>query len=266
MKGLNYQVKTFFKKNGPTILTCLSIAGTISTTVLAVKATPKAIKLLDDKKTEKGSKLTVLETIETAAPMYIPSAITGMATIGCILGVNALNRRQQASMMSAYALVENTFKDYRKKIRESYGQETDQKIMDEVISEKADKMYFSSNSIFSSNDLPEDEESCMHTFYDNFSGRYFESTFQAVRNAEYHLNRNFIFGGYADITEWYHFLGLPNTIDDGYIGWSADEFLEGGLYPWIDFDHCKVTLEDGMECYVISFVFGPDCDYLDKEY
>ena len=44
--------RKFFKKNGSTILTCMSVAGVVGTAVMAVKATPKAIELIEAAKNE----------------------------------------------------------------------------------------------------------------------------------------------------------------------------------------------------------------------
>ena len=47
MRKMRFKTKVFFHNNSPTILTCIGAAGMIATTVLAVKATPKALKLLE---------------------------------------------------------------------------------------------------------------------------------------------------------------------------------------------------------------------------
>ena len=121
-----------FHKYSPTILTCLGVAGVIGTTVLAVKATPKAVDLINQAKEEKGEDLTKLEIIDVAAPVYIPSALVGTATIACILGANILNKRSQASLISAYALLDKSYKNYTQKTEELYGEEADAQIKEEV--------------------------------------------------------------------------------------------------------------------------------------
>ena len=67
MKG----VRTGLSKHSPEILTGIGIAGMITTTVLAVKATPKALSLLDDakyadSKDGKPKDLTSTEVVKTA--------------------------------------------------------------------------------------------------------------------------------------------------------------------------------------------------------
>ena len=63
------------KRNIPVILSVLSVVGLAATTVLAIKATPKAMELIKDEKTAKGDDLTTLETIKAAWKPYVPTAI-----------------------------------------------------------------------------------------------------------------------------------------------------------------------------------------------
>ena len=116
MNKLVNKSKRFINRNASTILTCLGSIGVIATSVIAVKATPKALKLLETAKEEKGEELTSFEVIRTAGTIYIPAIITGGSTIACIFGANVLNKRSQAALMSAYALLDNSYKDYKKKV------------------------------------------------------------------------------------------------------------------------------------------------------
>ena len=113
----------FLKRNSSTILTVLGSAGVVATAVLSVKAVPKANKLLDEAYNKKGDALTTAEKIKAAWIAYVPAAITGVSTVACIFGINYLSVRNQASLMSAYALLDNTFKDYRGMANEVYGED-----------------------------------------------------------------------------------------------------------------------------------------------
>jgi len=84
-------MKRFLTKHAPTILTCLGSVGVIATAVTAIRATPKAINLLNDKRLEKGEELTVLESVKTVAPIYIPTAGLAVATIESLNGENTLD-------------------------------------------------------------------------------------------------------------------------------------------------------------------------------
>ena len=111
MNKLAKSTKTFLSRNTPLILSCIGGVGVVLTTVMAVKATPKAILLLGEAKEEKGEELSALEKLNTAGQIYIPAIITGASTIACIFGANVLNQKQQTSLMSAYALTNVSYKE-----------------------------------------------------------------------------------------------------------------------------------------------------------
>lgn len=250
--------KMCLKHNSSTILTCIGAVGVVITAVSAVRATPKALKLLEQAKDEKGEELTKMEVVMTAGPSYIPSVVIGASTIACIFGANVLNKRQQASLVSAYALADNSYKKYRAKVKELLGEETDTQIRDAIVKDTIKE----DHSVYAPGVGPLDQSGEKRLFYDEYRGRYFESTIEAVQAAEYHFNRNFTMRGYASLKEFYEFLGLEDTEEgDELLGWNSWELLDGGLSSWIDFDHRTVTLEDGLECCVIDFVISPSINY-----
>ena len=100
----------FLKKNSATILTITAVAGVIATSILSTKAAIKASRVLMHKEEEKGGKLTLKETIVETWAIYIPTVAIGVYTIACVLGANILNKRQQASLVSAYALINSSYK------------------------------------------------------------------------------------------------------------------------------------------------------------
>lgn len=77
-------------RSSPTILTVVASVGVVTTTIMAVRATPKAIKILKEAELEKGEDLSKLEIIRAAGPIYIPSVLLGVSTIACIFGAIAL--------------------------------------------------------------------------------------------------------------------------------------------------------------------------------
>ena len=104
-----------------TALTFLGGAGVIATAVLAAKGAPKAAKLLDEARKKKGDDLTVVETVKAVAPAYAPAVVTGAATVACIFGAGMLNKRGQASIAGAYALLDQSYKQYKDRAREFFG-------------------------------------------------------------------------------------------------------------------------------------------------
>ena len=215
-------------------------------------------QLIKEEETIKGGDLTKLEKVKVAGPTYIPAAVTGVATIACIFGANVLNKRYPASLISAYALLDTSFKDYKRKLKELYGQETHNNIIDSLAIEKAENVnvtgaYFSMDCDLSI----EDNDGSEKLFYDEFSNRYFEATIEQVISAEYHLNRNYTLRGYSVLNELYEFLGLETTDNGSVLGWMP---TDEGEY-WIDFNHRKVVMDYGLECYIIEMPFEPKPDF-----
>ena len=64
---------------------------------MAVKDTSKALILLDEAKKEKGDDLTKFEMVKVAGPVYIPTVLVGVSTLGCVFGANALNKKTSSS-------------------------------------------------------------------------------------------------------------------------------------------------------------------------
>lgn len=260
MNNLLHHSKLFLKRNASTILTCAGGVGVVATTILAVRATPKALERIEEAKEEKGEELTKLEVVNVAGPVYIPTAVAGVSTIACIFGANILNKRHQASLMSAYALVDNSFKEYRNKLKELYGEEAHKNIIESIAAEKASDTYLYANYLGTGCDLALEEHSSEpRLFYDEHSNRYFEATIEQVLTAEYHLNRNYILRGYAYLNELYEFLGIEETDYGSVLGWAP---LDEGMY-WIEFNHHKVVMDDGLECFILEMPFEPRYDFFE---
>ena len=126
------KVEGFVKRNGSTILTCVGAAGVVLTAVTTVNATTKANKLLNRAREEKGEDLTPMEVFTTALPVFFPVALTGIGTVACIFGANILSKKHQASLISAYGMLNSSYKEYRNKVNELYGEDADEKVQEEM--------------------------------------------------------------------------------------------------------------------------------------
>lgn len=248
----------FLKKNSATILTVAAAAGVITTSVLSAKAAIKASRILAHKEEEKGEKLTFEETISAVWTIYILPIVAGVSTIACVFGANILNQRQQASLASAYALIENSYKEYKAKLKELYGEEAHNNIIDAIAAKKCEDVYISAGGLESAYNQEIESDTEPRLFYDEYSGRYFESTIEKVLLAEYHLNRNYILRGFARLNDFYEFLGLEQTDYDEAVGWD----ICSEIY-WIDFNHRKTLIgddNDSFECYIIEMPYYPSED------
>lgn len=236
-------------RSSPTILTVVASVGVIVTTITAVRATPKAIKLLKEAELEKGENLTKVEIIRVAGPSYIPSALLGISTIVCIFGANALNQKKQASLMSAYAMLNESYKQYRKSAKIFYGEDADDKIHAEMAKDAMVATYDYGYQVYN---MDMDSESERLLFYDLASKKYFRTTMAAVLNAQYHVNRNLAIRGDCSLNEYLSFLGVEGVDGGDDIGWDITYMIEEMDCYWLDFDNYKSTLEDGLECIIID--------------
>ena len=233
--------KLFLRRNSPTILTFLGAAGVVATSIAAVKATPKAMALLEKTKEEKGEELTKLEMVKVAGPAYIPAVAIGASTIACIFGANALNKKTQASIMSAYALLDTSYKQYKSKVKELYGENLDQNVKKEIAKDK-----------FKDNDIHINNEKIL--FFDFYSLRYFESTERLVLKAENRVNELLKLYGRASLNDFYESLGMPTAYTGYELWWNVQKC------PSVEFTHDITTMDDGLECCVISMSVEPECE------
>lgn len=247
MNGLVNQARLYLKRNSATILSCAGAVGVVVTSVMAIKATPKALEKIKDAEVKKGEALTKVEKVKETATVYIPTMVAGASTIACILGSNILNKRTQASLMSAYALLDSSFKGYKDKITELYGEEANKTVREEM----AKDIYVGDSAVSDEYQL----------FFDFHSMRYFESTMEDVLKAEYELNRRLITEEIVCLNDFYDLLEIPR-IDSGFVsGWSMEAGSQWHAYSWIDFEHDMVTMNDGLECCVINMATEPTTDY-----
>ena len=244
-------VQQFIKRNASTILTCVGAAGVVATAVMAIKETPKAMSLLDDAMEEKGESLTTWEKVIIAGPVYAPAIITGAATITCIFGANIINKKQQATLISAYALLDNSYKEYKKKVDELYGEEAGEKVRAEIAKDK-----YTGDEELNDNDNTEQ-------FFDFYSGRYFNSTRERVLIALYETNRRLVSDFAVSLNDFYELIGLPTKEEYNNLGWSVGALDEMYWSPWIDFGFEDTVIEeeteysDGIHCTILHMNTDP---------
>lgn len=251
---------TSFKKNGASILTVIGSLGVIGTAVLSVRSTLKAndiFKKIKDEDSEKKRKDALKELI----PIYIPAIACGAITISCIICANVHNKKQKAALASAYIMVENAYNEYRKKIKEQYGEEVDFNIKHEVSSNSINDVIMatkSNRSYVIKDILDEIDSSDKILFYDEISDRHFVSTIANVIKAEYFLNNNLVTTGQSSVNLFYDLLGIDNISGYDDVGWSICDCnsMVAELY-WIDFVHKDLEVGDGLKVIMIHTIVPP---------
>lgn len=241
-------VRTSAAKHSPEILTGLGIAGMITTTVLAVKATPRACRLIEAKKQEERiDELTPIETVKTTWKCYIPATITGVTSIACLVGANSVNAKRNAALATAYKISETALVEYRDKVIESVGEKKEQLIKDEVAKEQIKKNPVSKSEIIVTG---KGNTRCL----DVISGRRFNSDMEKLRRVENELNKRMFSEMYISLNEFYDEIGLEHTMVGDQLGWNIDRGL-------IDLEFSSQIDEDGVPCLVINFAVAPKYDF-----
>lgn len=251
---LTREPRRFLKTNQSVILTCIAGLGVIGTMYLTSKAAVKADKALKEATDEKGEELTTMEVVTVVAPIYAPAGAACVGTLICMAGVCSLDRKQQASLVSAYTLLEKSYKDYKEKVKEIYGSEAEENVEKEIAWDK-----------FQETDIISRDGRALFALAD--FDVVFESTLEDVIKAEYELNRYFVGTGSATLNNLLTCFGV-DPIDGGDdIGWSI--WCEGYYgYKWVDFYNEELDPDEDepdVEHYLIHMPFGPTADYLDPE-
>lgn len=121
-KALTKTARRTLSRNSSKILLGLGIAGAFTAVGFAITATPKAMILLDEKKKELGvEKLDAKTIVKTAAPVYIPTAISMAVSTGCIIGASSVNDRRNAALAAAYIAIDKAFNEYKGRVTERFG-------------------------------------------------------------------------------------------------------------------------------------------------
>lgn len=251
LKIVTQNVGKAINKNSPTILTGLAVAGFVTTVIFAVKATPKALEILEQERIMRrdydgGKEITKRDVISLTWKTYLPTFLMGATSISCIIFANHINLRRNAVLSSLYAISETTLKEYQNKVIETIGENKERKIRDEIKGDKIKNNPPDSNPIIITG---KGDTLC----YDVLSGRYFKSDIEDIRKVENETNKKLLSNMWVSLNEVYSDLGL-DQIDLGRdIGWDVDKMLE--------FNFTSKLTEDGRPCLVIDYMVGPRISY-----
>lgn len=238
------------REHTPEILTGIGIAGMITTTILAVKATPKALDILEEIKetTPKENKKEYGKAIVTkVAPVYIPSALLCSVSIACLVGASSVNYKRNAALATAYTISKTALEEYQAKVVETIGEKKERDIRDEVAKDKVQKNPVSNTEVYitSKGDT---------LFYDSVSGRYFLSDIDKVRKIENELNRRLLSEMDISLNELYFELGLMQTKVGNDLGFNIDNGL-------IEFTYSAQLADDGRPCICLGYTVEPRYSY-----
>lgn len=253
------QLSKLLQQHSPTILTGLAVTGLVTTVIMAVKATPKVLSVLEDtlqaKEKAAGKKiyvapdiqyitqyLTKREIIEATWKLYLPSALMATSTIACIITANSIHLRKNAALMGLYSLSETTLREYQSKVVQTIGRTKEDHIQADLAQEKLNRNPLVGQTII----LTEKGDVL---FFEELSGRYFRSDIEKIKKIQNEVNHQLLNNMYLTLNEVYFEMGLE-PIDLGKdAGWETNHLLE------FRFDS-KIT-PDGQPCIVLGYIHRP---------
>lgn len=261
MKKIINKVKFNVVKHSPEILMGLGIAGVITSTVLACRSTLKVQEILDYKEENMNNIKEVLDegredyTEEDARKdktiimtttairimkLYIPSVIIGAGSIACLLESHNVMRNRNAGLAAALAATTESFKQYRERVTEKYGDEVDKEMRYGIKKEKKEK-----------DGKKTKEEIVVGCDEKELSGyaRYFNENninwsddpqfnLMFLRQNQNWANDKLISQGYLYLNDVYESLGFPKSKAGQVVGWvydpnnneHGDNYVDFGIY------------------------------------
>lgn len=248
------KAQALITENASTLLTGVGVVGTVTTAVLTGRATYKATETINEYNTictpedpdVPGEPLTKTDKVKMVWTEYIPPVGVGALTITSIIYANRISTAKVAAMAAAYGLSEKTLKEYKEKVEEKFGVKKATDIRDEIAQDRVTARPPDTREIIiagSGNVL------C----FDTLSGRYFESSVEALRKAENSVNFEVANTNMASLSLFYESVGLPNTAFSDMVGWDLDNKC--------DLQISTTMSEDEKPCLVVDFVGYPKQDY-----
>lgn len=257
LKKLGKSSLRFLKRNLPTIVTAFGIGGTIAAGYFYTKAKEDYDEYIQEEYDEApiGTEIEITRTTKFKAfvDAYTLPILMHTASIVCIIAGDRLHVGRQIKLSEAYMALDASYKAYRLKSNEIYGDDASEKIDFEIAK---DKMRENMDWKYG-NDLV--------TFYDGWNDRYFEATMEDVQEAIAALNNHYCRYGYAYLNTFY--ACIPNLESPALtrdLGWTTANIKD--YIPW-DIKHVIIhdnevydyyPESNGLECYYISPLVAPE--------
>ena len=246
--GIINSLKKTIVKRSPEILTGIGIAGMITTTVLAVRATPKALDLIREKEDElEVDGLTVGETIKTTWKCYIPAVTTCVISAACLIGASSVHTKRNAALAAAYKISETALIEYKDAVIETIGEKKEQEVRDKVAEKKLEKDPVSKSEVIITGKGPD-------LCYETIGGRYFESDIEEIKRVENVLNKQMLSENYVSLNDFYDEVGLIQTEMGRELGWSVNDGL-------IDIRFSSQLSDNGKPCLVVDYSKSPKYNF-----
>lgn len=257
------------KKHSPEILVVAGIVGVVASAVMACKATPKVVKVVEEAKKNVETLHTAMEHPETLpanvtkedckkdltivytqaglniAKLYAPAVGLGVLSItGILAGHNILHKRN-VGLAAAYATVDKSFKNYRKNVVERFGEELDKELkynikakeVEEVVVDEKGKEKTVKKTVKTMDGEPSEYARFFDVGQDGWQ-KDPEHNLWYLRVQQKQANDLLQARGYLFLNEVYDMLDIPRTKQGQIVGWiykkegnnAGDNFVDFGIY------------------------------------
>lgn len=261
---VNKMTRTFhkvgfkLKKHSPEILVVAGVIGTVTSAVMACKATLKVSDVIDETKesieiihacagkglkTSDGEEYTqeiankdlAIVYIQTGwkfAKLYGPAVLLGVTSIGCMVGSNHILRKRNIALGAAFTAMDKSFKEYRGRVIERFGKDLDRELRFNTKAKQIEETVVDENGKESTVTKTVEivDPNVAHSIY---SVVFCEGNTGWTKNAE--LNKVFLLqqqnyandklrlNGVLTLNEVYDMIGAPRTAYGQLAGWVYTE-------------------------------------------
>lgn len=243
------------EKHSPEILVVAGVVGAVASAVLACKATTKVNDILTEAKEtldiihegaetgaingtvynkEDAKKDTAIVYVQTSlklAKLYAPAMVLGTLSITGILASNNILRKRNVALSAAYATIDTSFKEYRKRVVERFGEDVDNELKYGI---KA--MQYTENEVDPETGKTKKVKKTTMVTDPNFKSDYATYFDKRSRNFEGNNDYNYMFlkaqqvfandklqtQGHLFLNEVLDDLDLPRTPAGQIVGWTKD--------------------------------------------
>ena len=268
MMRLFNNTKNGVQKHSPEILAGVGVVGTVASAVMACKATLKLDDILDECKetrdkikevaenpryekdyspedAKKDLTVNYAQTAMKVAKLYAPAVILGSASLGCLLASNDILRKRNAALSAAYMTVDKSFKEYRNRVAERFGDEVEKEIRYDIKAQQIESTV--TNEDGSETTIVEEVKAMNPNLYSDYAKFFDEASPNWQNDPEYNLmflkaqqqyaNDLLKSRGRLFLNEVYDMLGIDRTKAGQVVGWTynpenptGDNFVDFGIY------------------------------------
>ena len=260
--------KNVVEKHSPEILAGVGVVGVVASTVMACKATMKLNDILEESKetrnkirevesnpryeeqyshedAKKDLTINYTQTGLKIAKLYAPAVILGSASLGCLLASNDILRKRNAALSAAYMTVDKSFKEYRQRVVDRFGEEVEKEIRYNIKAEEITSTVVAEDG--SETTITETVKTMDPNLYSDYAKFFDEASpywqkdpeynFMFLKSQQQYANDLLKARGRLFLNEVYEMLGIDKTKAGQIVGWVynpenpiGDNFVDFGIF------------------------------------